>query len=570
MVTTERVQPAALRVLLVADKSDISALVSKLDGPDIEMRWPDSLPDGLEKDGLEKDGLEKDGAERDGEALFDLVAVDVSPASGAQHVHSPVELPADLPVDSIDTPVVALVANSAQGHAALGRGADGYAVKARLESESFRDIAYHAMEIRRMKRALHGSRERLIHADRLAAIGLFTAGVAHEINNPTASVLANLTALQSQLAALPGGGIGGVPPSDSDSADQIRDWVDILDESIEGLGHIRAIVGDLRRFSRSDSGAVGPVDLNQVIEAACRLTDGLIRRRAHLIKDLLASGRVWGDHGKLVQVFTNLLSNAAHAIDGSRAGNQIRVSSRVRDGRIVAAVEDTGAGIPASIRELIFEPFFTTKSHELGNGLGLAVSAEIIYAHGGEIDFVPLADGGTRFEVRLPMTEQTIQPGESQESHKDPAPLVRPVYHDSGHTAPSLALNSERPLQRGRTRILLIDDEPSLLRAFRRLLIPYHEVVMAATGQQALDILAGDTDFDGVICDFSMPDIDGISIYETVAARDRELADRIVFCTGGPVSGRGRRFIESTSNTVLDKPVPPERLLGAIEQLGKR
>jgi CheY-like chemotaxis protein len=89
-------------------------------------------------------------------------------------------------------------------------------------------------------------------------------------------------------------------------------------------------------------------------------------------------------------------------------------------------------------------------------------------------------------------------------------------------------------------------------------------------GQQALDILARDTAFDGVICDFAMPDVDGIGIYEAVARRDSDLAARIVFCTGGPMSHRSRRFIEATSNTVLEKPVRPDLLLHTIKQLGKR
>jgi CheY-like chemotaxis protein/anti-sigma regulatory factor (Ser/Thr protein kinase) len=297
-----------------------------------------------------------------------------------------------------------------------------------------------------------------------------------------------------------------------------------------------------------DSDELEVVDMGDVIAAACKLAEGVIRPRARLIKNLMPVSAVQGDRNRLVQVFTNLLTNAAHAIEGPGRDNEIRVATVERDGRVIASVEDTGCGIPAAIRTLVFEPFFTTKPRDQGTGLGLALSAEIVHRYGGDIGFTALSAGGTRFEVRL-------LPSASQPAGREPV-MAGPA------ALPAL------PAQRA--RVLLVDDEPSLLRAFRRVLAPQHDVVMAMGGQQALDILARDAAFDGVICDFAMPEVDGIHIYEAVARRDSELAGRIVFCTGGPMSHRGRMFIASTSNTVLEKPVPPDLLLGAIEQLGKR
>ncbi|MEM9489199.1 MAG: hybrid sensor histidine kinase/response regulator, partial [Myxococcota bacterium] len=364
------------------------------------------------------------------------------------------------------------------------------------------------------------------------------------------SLLANLTVMREQVL--------GMRDSAADAgsdrigmAGQLGEWVDIIDESIASIAHVRSIVRELRNFSRTEGSTVGRVDLNRVVDDACKLTESVIRKRARLVKRLGAVSKIRGDHGKLVQVVTNLLTNAAQAIAGQVADNEIRVSTAERDGLIIAAVEDTGCGIPEGASKLVFEPFFTTKPRDVGNGLGLALSAEIVDGHGGELGFAPVAGGGTRFEVRLPVDRQVA--GDTLELH-------RPV-----RLAPRAQVAAGP-----RSRVLLIDDEPSLLRAFRRLLSPYHEVVMAATGQQALDILIRDSAFDGIICDFALPDVDGIAIYENVAARDRELAERIVFCTGGPLSGRSRVFIESTRNTVLDKPVPPEVLIGAIEQLGTR
>lgn len=176
---------------------------------------------------------------------------------------------------------------------------------------------------------------------------------------------------------------------------------------------------------------------------------------------------------------------------------------------------------------------------------GLSLSAENVRRSGGDIRFTTRDGRGTRFEICLPVDGRPVAPVPAR-------------------------LRTRRSLQVLRSRVLIIDDEPSILRAFRRVLAPRHDVVIAASGQQALDTLEQDTALDGIICDFSMADVDAIRVYQVVAERDRELADLIVFCTGGPMNRRSREFLEATSNTVLEKPVAAELLLGAIEQLGKR
>ncbi len=479
------------------------------------------------------------------DAHFDLAVLDVprAPEGGERSLPRVAEIGELLP----ELPLLALVESREEGRELVRDGAHGFVLKARLDKGVLFDAAFMAMELHRTRLELGDVGECLVHADRLASIGQLTAGVAHEINNPMASLLANLTSMRDQVAAALGAGAG------DGFAAQLGEWADVLDESIASVGHVRSIARELRGFSRIDGHVAEIIDVNDVLETACRLTDGLVRRRARLYRQLRPVATVRGSYSKLVQVFTNLLTNAAQAIEGRRSDNQIRVSTDECDGSIVAAVEDTGTGIPEEIRKLVFEPFFTTKSRDEGNGLGLSVSAEIVRACGGDIAFIALDGGGTRFEVRLPVDGRPVQ---SAVASGRGASLARPQPRQTS--------------QVWRARVLLIDDEPSLLRAFRRVLAPRHDVVLAANGQQGLDILHRDSAFDGVICDFTMPDIDGIRIYEAMATRDSELAERIVFCTGGPVSHRGRAFIETTSNTVLEKPVSPELLLGAIEQLGKR
>lgn len=418
--------------------------------------------------------------------------------------------------------------------------------------EALYDAVQHAMHVHALGRERDDAREQLVHADRLASLGQRTAEVAHEINNPTAYVMHNLEAMKDNLSRALGAGEACLCRNNGEElALRLHELAEIVDESLEGIGQLRSIVKDLRHFSRADEddsapGELAPVDLHHVIQSACKLVQNTIAGRARLVKDLQPVPRVMGHHSKLVQVFCNLLTNAAHAIDrGTPEDNLIRVCTRERDGMVVATVEDTGCGIPEHVRRQVFEPFFTTKSKDMGNGLGLSLSADIVRALGGTIAFAANPPRGTRFEVRLATARAA-------------APVS---VHVPRRTAPPHA---------GRARVLLVDDEPGMLRAYRRVLTPRHDVIMAASGQQALDIVERDTEFDAVICDFLMPGVDGPMVYQAVAHKDPELASRIVFCTGGAVTHQARAFIRATSNTVLEKPVSPELLLGAIEQLGRR
>jgi CheY-like chemotaxis protein len=327
---------------------------------------------------------------------------------------------------------------------------------------------------------------------------------------------------------------------------RLREWTDIVDDSIDGIGHIRAITADLCEFSGAGGEPTRTADVHRVIETACRMTAGMAREHIQFHTDLAPVPPVIGDHTRLVQVVTNLLTNAIQAIpeEGtSGPRGTIRISAYLQAGDVMISVEDSGRGVPAELRDRIFAPFVTTRTQGRGLGLGLALCADIVRRHGGDIACDPGPAGGARFTVRLVSDER---------------PPERPPPAPPRHGPPQ------------RLRVLLIDDEPGLLRAFRRILMPHHDVVLAASGEQALEIVSHDTAFDIVICDMSLPDGDGITIHEALKERDHELADRVVFFTGGPVTARARRFLEVTHHTVLEKPVPPEMLLGAIEQLGKR
>jgi CheY-like chemotaxis protein len=237
----------------------------------------------------------------------------------------------------------------------------------------------------------------------------------------------------------------------------------------------------------------------------------------------------------------NLLTNAADAIpEGSPDAHAVRVATRVDDaGLVVVEVEDTGHGIPREIAGRVFDPFFTTKPVGSGTGLGLTMCHRIVTELGGRIEFHSVP-GATAFRVLLPPARSGV---------------VAPTDH-AGRDAPGPA---------SRRRVLVVDDEPSLLSVIRMLLQDRHDVVTATGTRQALAILDEDSCFHAILADLMMADLTGMDLYEAVRDRHPGLESRFVFMTGGAFSARAQKFLAHTRNRYIEKPFATEQLLHAIE-----
>jgi len=360
--------------------------------------------------------------------------------------------------------------------------------------------------------------QRLALADRMASVGQLASGVAHEINNPLAYVIANLGAAVEQA-----------PP-------ELRA---ILDETREGAERIRKIVRDLKSFARPDEETLGPVELPRVLDLACNMAANEIRHRAQLVKDYGDAPLALGNESRLGQVFVNLLVNAAHAIpEGHADQNEIRiVTDATADGRVVIEVRDTGLGIPGDARPHIFEPFFTTKPVGVGTGLGLAICHGIVTSLGGEIELEDQRPRGTIVRVILPAPrEPTIE-------------------------RPAMELTAVAP-RRG--RVLVVEDEPQIARTLRRLLEREHDVTIATDGRAALDAVRADDAFDVILCDLMMPAMTGMDLHDELARTDPALADRMIFLTGGAFTTRARDFLDAVPNARIDKPFEPAALRALV------
>jgi len=390
-------------------------------------------------------------------------------------------------------------------------------------------------ELSRRKR----EQARLIQSDRLTAVGTLAAGVAHEINNPLAYVLLNLQYLLRELPKLGQGG------------ERLPQLMERLRESQHGAERVSTIVRDLREFSTTEEHEqIGPVDLRRVLDAAVKVAGGQIQPRARLVEHYQELPTVRGNAAKLEQVFLNLLTNAAQALPaGAADANEIHVVA-FPDGpdRVVVDVADTGPGIPADLLDRVFDPFFTTKPAGAGTGLGLPICHNIVTSLDGEIGVESELGHGTVFRVVLRTMVR-------------PPPPVQPTPQPFG-AVPGGVLP--------RARILVVDDELGVASMLSRLLASEHDVEVRTSGKEALELLLGDAEFDLVLCDLLMPRVSGMQLFEQLQAKRPELAERVVFMTGGAFTPRASEFISRVPNARIEKPFDLKRVRRLVMDLALR
>jgi signal transduction histidine kinase len=241
-------------------------------------------------------------------------------------------------------------------------------------------------------------RERTEHdlriARKLGVVGQFAAGIAHEIASPICYVANNLE--HASQITLDGNGDDAELP-------------EVLASMRHGIERITTIVRAMQDLSHPGQRHAKPEDLNRAINAAIEISKGSYRCIADLVRDLRELPPVTCHVSDLHQVFLNLITNAAHAMEGHPGGRgTLTVASRVEGPDVVVSITDTGAGIPELIRTKVFEPFFTTKDTGKGTGQGLSISrALVVDRHGGSLTFDSELGRGTAFHVRIPIAGQS-------------------------------------------------------------------------------------------------------------------------------------------------------------------
>jgi signal transduction histidine kinase len=363
----------------------------------------------------------------------------------------------------------------------------------------------------------HRMEAQLRRAQKLEALGRLAAGIAHEINNPLAFVIANLQYVREAIE-LPPEKLAQAPLDELSSA---------LAEACVGGDRIKQIVRDLKAFAQPHDESLAVVDVRPVLDFSLKMTASEIRRRAQLVTRFDEVPAVWAISGRLEQVFVNLLVNAAQSIEpGAADKNQIRVTVRKLEDDVAVEIADSGVGIPAANLERIFDPFFTTKPVGVGTGLGLSICHSIVTAFGGDLVVESEEGKGSTFRVVLPSAARA-EPGSGRAS---------------GPTART----------RDPARILVVDAEPAVAKAIRRVLAG-HKVQTADGGVDALALL-GEQPFDLVLYDVMTRDLPPPEMHRRLQEMGGGLERRLALTVAGALAPEVAKLVAESGVPCLDKP----------------
>ena len=256
--------------------------------------------------------------------------------------------------------------------------------------------------------------KRLVQSEKLASLGELAAGVAHEINNPVGYVSSNLTTLQKYLAVYEK--VLDAPEADSAEMTALKkklnynfirdDLQNLVKETQEGVGRVKAIIQDLKDYARTNASAhYVAADIHIGLKSTLNIARNQLKNRADVRLTLGELPLIDCAPSQIDQVFLNLIVNAAQAMPEGKMG-LIDIRTSCNDELAWIEVQDNGPGIPPEILKKIFDPFFTTKDPGTGTGLGLSVSQNIIQQHGGTLAVDSTVGVGTTFKITLPLKRQ--------------------------------------------------------------------------------------------------------------------------------------------------------------------
>lgn len=243
---------------------------------------------------------------------------------------------------------------------------------------------------------------RLVQAAKMASLGELVAGIAHEINNPLAFILAHQATVERLL-----GKVGADEVTSEAARGYIAKARDRATAMGAGLRRIGDLVLNLRQFSRMEESGFQHVAVFEAIDTILTLLGPKLGDRVNVTRRYHGPPTLWCSPALFNQVVMNIVSNAADAIEGP---GRIAIAAGSEGDDYVIMIEDSGPGVPRELQERVFEPFFTTKPIGTGTGLGLAIAYMVVQAHKGRIAIGPSALGGAAFTITLPMPRDAAEP----------------------------------------------------------------------------------------------------------------------------------------------------------------
>jgi two-component system NtrC family sensor kinase len=360
--------------------------------------------------------------------------------------------------------------------------------------------------------------DQLLQSEKMSAIGQLIAGVAHDLNNPLASVVGFSDLL---------GEAADVPP-------RLAEPLAVIRQEAERAS---SIVKNLLSFARRQEGERQLQSIRPIVESTIQLLKNQLMAQKIELTFTAEPGlpEVEVHANQIKQVFVNIINNAAQAIrEVERNDGRIDVVAKCWLDGVAVSISDNGPGMPESVAQHVFEPFYSTKAEGEGTGLGLSICHGIVKEHGGSMTVDPGLGTGATFTVELPGRARARISGPLAAVPAEPAAAATPAVE--------------------RLRVLVVDDEPHILHYMQATLESWgHTVVLAADGSQALK-RALTQPFDLIICDLRMPRLGGREMYQTLAQMHPAVAERIIFATGDTVRGDTLQFLEQMGRPFLHKP----------------
>lgn len=388
----------------------------------------------------------------------------------------------------------------------------------RLFVSHLRDLT----EPKRLAVEMQAGRDRLQQAEKLSAMGSLLAGVAHELNNPLAIAVAQSTLLVERAPD-----------------EMTRGRAERIRAAAERCGRI---VKSFLAMARQKPPQRAPVDMAEVVRTALEVVGYGLRSAGVQVEVALPPTLpvVDGDRDLLGQVCSNILINAQQALISRPLPRLVRVRAVTEDGALVLRFEDNGPGVPEAVRARIFDPYFTTKAVDVGTGIGLSISRNVIEAHGGTIALEPSALGGASFAIRLPLATEGV----------------------------GLDVAGPDAAQGGARHFLIVDDEQDVAMVLAEVLeLSGHSSIVATTGFDGLQLLEEGA-FDGVFTDLRMPGMDGAELALRVVALRPDLAGKVVVMTGDTVSGPAHATSRGLNDPIiLEKPFTLDEVAAVLRRI---
>lgn len=415
----------------------------------------------------------------------------------------------------------------------LGHLAETFNTMAASVADARRVLEERNTELGEALHRLHDAQADLVQTEKLGALGRMIAGLAHELNNPLASVLGHSELLAARLA-------------DGDMPDERELREEFVDPVVLDAARARDLVRNLLQFSRRSAPELEAVALRQAIDVVAGLRRYAFEHAGLELRVRVPPVHVLAERQRLQQVILNLVNNALEAMSAAEPapGRALEIRGTRENGYVVLVFDDDGPGVMRPDR--VFDPFYTTKDVGEGTGLGLTLVHGFVEEFGGDIRVENRPEGGARFTLRLQAAAM-------------PEADTPPVEPAAG--PPPEAARGPGP------RVLIVEDEAPIRRLQEQILKRAGAVVyLAASGNEAQRFLEG-TDVDVIVSDVKMPDGSGIELYEWIQRVKPGLRERVLFVTGNMGDPAVIGIADDEPHRVLAKPFSREEYLERVMEL---